>query len=59
MTPLERIATIAQASGIVSVQAECSPGEAYIPMTARGEVTRRSIESVAAGVLDHSIRFES
>ena len=58
LTPWERIVTVAQASGIVVVQAQCTPSQAYILMTARGELTRRSIEEVAVGVLAHSTRFD-
>jgi len=54
----DRIAQVAQASGMVSVQANCTPDEAYILMTARGEMTRRSIEQVAVAVLAHSTRFD-
>ncbi|HEV7523636.1 MAG TPA: ANTAR domain-containing protein [Acidimicrobiia bacterium] len=54
----ERIARVAQAAGVVSVQASCSPADAYLLMTARAETTARSIEQVAAAVLEHRARFD-
>jgi AmiR/NasT family two-component response regulator len=46
-----------EASGMVSIQAHCSFTEAVVLMRARGKQTNRSIEDIATGVLDHSIRF--
>jgi AmiR/NasT family two-component response regulator len=49
---------VAQASGMVSVQAHCTPNEAIEIMKARAEATACTLEEIAAAVLDHSIRFD-
>ena len=54
----DRIARVAQATGVVSVQASCSPDDAYVLMTARGQISGRSIEQVATAILEHRSRFD-
>jgi hypothetical protein len=46
-----------QASGMVSIQAHCSFAEAVVLMRKRAEQTDCTVEDVAGGVLDHTIRF--
>ena len=48
---------IAQASGMVSVQADCSCSEAVGMMRERARVERRSLEEIADAVVDRLTRF--
>jgi len=56
-TPLEN-ARVLQASGLVSVQAACTVDEAVVLMQARAEQTNCTLGEIAAGVINHSIRFD-
>jgi AmiR/NasT family two-component response regulator len=49
---------IAQAQGMVSAQVGCTADEALILMNARAQTSHVSIEQVAAGIIDHLIRFD-
>ena len=51
-------AEIAQAQGMVSVQADCTVHEALILMNARARTSRLRLEQVAAAVIDRDIRFD-
>jgi AmiR/NasT family two-component response regulator len=48
---------VAQAVGMVSAQAGCSATEAFELMTARARARNRTLDEIAQGVLDRSIRF--
>jgi AmiR/NasT family two-component response regulator len=56
-TPPFRGATILQASGMVSVQAHCTPDEALVLMETRASETHVTLAEIAASVIDHSITF--
>ena len=49
---------VAQAVGMVSAQAECTATRALDLMTERARLHHQSLDEVAAGVLDRSIRFD-
>ena len=49
---------VAQASGMVSVQADCGPSHAIVLMRARAEQTDRTLEQIATAVIAREIRFE-
>ena len=49
---------IAQAQGMVSVQAECSMSEALLLMVAYAQDQAQSVADVAEDVLGRRIRFE-
>jgi len=49
---------VAQASGMVSVQASCTCAEAVILMEARAVETHHTLSEVAASVVDRSVRFD-
>jgi hypothetical protein len=51
-------AAVAQASGMVSVQASCTCAEAVVLMTERAAETHHTLSEVAAGVLQRSVRFD-
>jgi AmiR/NasT family two-component response regulator len=53
----ERIATLAQAQGMVSLQAECSLTEALALMRDRATVSQQTLDAIAAAVVDRVIRF--
>ena len=55
--PADRSATMLEAEGMVSVQAECFLGDARRLMAERATVQGMTIEQVAQAVVDHSIRF--
>ena len=57
MTIWDRTATVAQAQGIVTVQADCSLDEALQMMTDRAQVTHQSLLQIAEGVVAHHIWF--
>jgi hypothetical protein len=48
---------VAQASGMVSVQAGCSADEAVTLMQARADETHVSLDGIADAVLDGTMRF--
>ena len=48
---------VAQASGMVSVQADCSIGAAMVLMQSRARVTGQTLEQIAAAVLDRTTTF--
>jgi AmiR/NasT family two-component response regulator len=50
-------ARVLQASGMVSVQAHCTPDEALVLMRARAAETLCTLEELAELVLDRSTRF--
>jgi AmiR/NasT family two-component response regulator len=50
-------AEVAQAQGMVSVQADCSLEEALELMRDRATVTHQTLDEIADAVLDRSIRF--
>jgi hypothetical protein len=56
-TTWEYRSRIAQASGMVSVQADCSLDAAVLLMVERAEVDHLSIWGLAGAVLDRSMRF--
>ena len=49
---------VAQASGMVSVQAHCTPDEALVLMQTRADELHHTMAEVAVGIIDHSIRFD-
>ena len=49
---------VAQASGMVAVQADCSVEAALTFMEARAAATRRSLEEIAEGVVEGSVWFD-
>jgi len=51
-------AAVAQASGMVSVQANCSVDEAFLLMEARAYASDASLEAVAHAVLHGDITFD-
>jgi len=55
--PSERSATVLQAEGMVSVQAECDLGNARKLLAERATVHGMTVEQVAAAVVDQRIRF--
>ena len=52
-----RDARVHQASGMVSVQARCTPNEALVLMEARALETDLSLAEIAAGIFDRSVTF--
>lgn len=48
---------VAQAQGMVSVQAECTVAEALVLMKERAQVQHQSRHQIADEVLDRHIRF--
>jgi AmiR/NasT family two-component response regulator len=56
-SPLEHIARVAQAQGVVSVQAACSTAEALDLMKDRAIVQGQTLDEVVEALLDRSIRF--
>ncbi len=50
-------AQVHQASGMVSVQANCSLDEALFLMRERAEETHQSLREIADSTLGHQIRF--
>ena len=53
----ELSASVSQAAGMVSVQAECTVAEALVLMKDRAQVTGMQLLDVAAETLEHRIRF--
>ncbi len=49
---------VAQASGMVSVQADCTPEQALRLMTERAEATGARVEEVARAVIERATRFD-
>jgi hypothetical protein len=50
-------ATVAQAQGIITVQADCTRDEALRLMIERAQLTRWSVPQVASAVIAHRIWF--
>ena len=50
-------ARVLQASGMVSVQASCTPAEALVLMEARAVQIHLTLAEIAVGVIDRSITF--
>jgi len=50
-------ARVLQASGMVSVQAHCTPNEALGLMEVRASETHLPLAAIAAGIIDRSITF--
>ena len=48
---------VAQASGMVSVQAHCSVDEAFVMLEERSRVTESTMQEVAESVVDRKFRF--
>ena len=48
---------VSQASGMVSVQADCTLGAALVLMKERAQVQHQSLTEVAAAVVERRIRF--
>jgi hypothetical protein len=48
---------IAQASGMVSVQAGCSVDEALLLLSQRADETHQSLNDIATRVIDRKLRF--
>jgi hypothetical protein len=48
-----------QASGMLSVQAHCTVGEALAWLTERAEATGQTLEEVATEVLERRLRFSA
>jgi hypothetical protein len=48
---------VAQASGMVSVQADCHVSQAIVLMKRRGEQTHETLEQIAAAIVRREIRF--
>ena len=48
---------VAQAAGMVSVQADCSTDEAFVMMQRRALEDGWTLDAVAAAVVDRRIRF--
>jgi AmiR/NasT family two-component response regulator len=55
---LQMTIKVAQASGMVAVQADCSVEAAITLMEARAAATRRSLEEIAEGVVEGSVWFD-
>jgi AmiR/NasT family two-component response regulator len=53
----EEVAMLAQAMGMVSVQADCTLDEALTLINERAWVSRHTVYEVAAAVVDRAIRF--
>ena len=49
---------IAQASGMVSIQADCTPDQALVLMTERAAETRQSMKELALAVVERKTRFD-
>jgi AmiR/NasT family two-component response regulator len=49
---------IAQASGMVSVQAQCTPDEALVLLDERAADTRQTLKEVALAVVEQKTRFD-
>ena len=51
-------AVVAQASGMISVQANCSLSHAVVLMVTRAQDTNSTLERLAIGVVQREIRFD-
>ena len=58
-SPFQHSATVDQASGMVSVQAGCTPAQALDLMRDRATVEGQSLNEIAAAVLDRTMRFNT
>ena len=52
----ERVSRVAEAIGMLSVQADCTPDEAFALMRACAHVGAKSVEEVAAAVVARNHR---
>ena len=59
MTEEESSARVSQASGMVSVQADCSVEEALELLKERARIAGQSLEALAEDVVERRVRFES
>ena len=59
MTDEESTVRVSQASGMVSVQADCSVGEALELLKERARASGQSLEELAEQIVERRIRFES
>jgi AmiR/NasT family two-component response regulator len=57
MTTTERDTRVAQAAGMVSVQAECTVDEAYELLRKHARASLQSLADVAADVVERRTRF--
>ena len=58
MATLEELTyKVAQAQGMISVQASCTVTEALVMMHERAQVQHQTLADIAAGVVDHPFRF--
>ena len=51
------IGRLAQAQGMVSIQADCSLDDALRTMRERAQVERRTLDNIVTSVLDRTISF--
>jgi len=52
-----RMLRVAQASGMISVQAECTIAEAVVLMETRAVATRSTLDQIAAAVIARDFNF--
>jgi AmiR/NasT family two-component response regulator len=57
MTPWDRTAQVAQAQGVVSVQADCTIDEALRLLLERAHVSHQTLSQIARDVVAHRIWF--
>jgi AmiR/NasT family two-component response regulator len=57
MAMWDRTAKLAQAQGIITVQADCTFDEALRMMLERAQVAHQSLSQIAEGVVAHRIWF--
>jgi len=50
---------VAQASGMISLQADCTPSHAIVLMVTRGQETDRTLAQIASAVVHGEIRFSN
>ena len=55
----DELRSVSQASGMVSVQAQCSVSEALDLMKERAHATGRTLREVADATLDRKMRFDT
>jgi AmiR/NasT family two-component response regulator len=57
MSNVESIAKLAQAQGIVTIQADCSLDDALRKMLDRAQINEQSVSQIADAVVAHQIWF--
>jgi hypothetical protein len=57
VTLWDRTAKVAQAQGVVSVQADCTLDEALRMLVERAQVSHQSLSQIASDVVAHRIWF--